>query len=535
MATPNSTLASHQAAYGINVYLILDDDASKKYPVISASIEFALNQIPVANVVLPAGHKVSNDSEANVYGAGISYRAKAKLLLTGRGIPHPSKLTSQPSPTSDVDDLVIFDGYVAATHYQFSGNSVSNTIVLFHWLHDLDISTVASGDFMKVAPTDWFSSEGDSRNEKNRTPFLYRLKWPQASKREYLSRDDIIDLDWWEDIFKPGLYYKATQRLTRFIKASTANRAPNQFLINVLDKIKSEGRLRLNNKAKSALKLRVATQSNLGQLFSNVIMGSAGGSSAFEKLVSLSREFKFVLAPRVEDCIIKEYNPVGFIKKTLTADDFDFGGSSPSPTVVAAAVILYGNPTEPSSVTSRGSSSNSTNSIDNTFVGQFPNPMRSSTLHGPILVVPTPDWLHSVVSNQGFDFSKGITIIPDSNKAPNNPTNPTLPDQKQAFRAFADAYAESIYYDNLFAVKTQDIVCGFRTDIELGDSVLLKINEGEAKRDKRGVVNSINHVFSAGDSPRVNTIIRLKHVFDSLDMQYFNVEAGVPHAFFVGK
>ena len=537
MPPTNPTLASHQAAYGINLYLILNDDADQKYPVVSASIEFALNQIPVANVVLPAGKKISRDAEADVKNLTINRRVKAKLLLTGRGVPHPSKLKSSPSPTADVDDLVVFDGYIGAIHYQFNSNAVSSTIVLFHWLHDLDISTVASGNFMKVSPADWFSPEGDSRSVKNSEPFLYRLKAPSGSNsKEFLTRDDILNLDWWEGIFKPGLYYKATQRLTRFAKANTADREPNKYLINVLDKIKSENRLRLNNKAKSGLKLKIPTQTNLGQLFSDVIMGSAGGSSAFEKLIGLSREFKFVLAPRIDDCILKEYNPVGAINKTLTADDFDFAGSSTSPTVLPAAVILYGNPTELSSVTKRDSSANPLVSIDNTFVGQFPNPISSVGIAtGPFLVVPTPAWMHTIVSSDVLDFNTGIVILPDSSKAPNNPGTPTQPSAKEQFRVFADAYAQSVYYDNLFASKTQDIVCGFRTDIELGDSVLLTFGEMDKVLEKRGVVNSINHIFSAGDSPRVNTVIRLKHVFDGSDMDYFKVRTGVPHAFFVGK
>lgn len=327
MPPANPTLASHQAAYGIKLYLVLNDDARQKYPVVSASIEFALNQIPVANVVLPAGKKISNDAESDINNLTINRRVKAKLVLTGEGTPHPSKLTSKPSPTGNVADLVVFDGYIGAVHYQFSTNSVSSTIVLFHWLHDLDISTVASGDFMKTAPTDWFSAEPNTQSVNNIEPFLYRLS---NAQNKFLTSSDILALDWWEEIFKPGLYYKATQPLNRFVKANSSSRAPNMFLVNVLDRLKSENRLRLNDRAKAGLQNSLDTLRQLGSLFTEVIMQGSGGSSAFEKLVSLSREFKFVLAPRVNDCILKEYNPVGNISKTLTADEFDFGGSSPS-------------------------------------------------------------------------------------------------------------------------------------------------------------------------------------------------------------
>jgi hypothetical protein len=534
MPPSNPKLAPHQAVYGINVYLILEDQNTQKYPVVSVSIEYALNQIPVANVVLPAGKKISNDSELNINNLNIDRRIKAKLVLSGEGKPHPAILTSNPSPSGNVTDLVIFEGYVGAVHYQFNTNSVSSTVVLFHWMHDLDISTVASGDFMKTAPSDWFRAEFRDSTVNNTETFIYRLSGKQSSGGEkFLTTAQILDLDWWEGIFKPGLYYKATQPLTRFIKASTSSRAPNQFLLNVLDRLKSENRLRLNNRAKSALQSNAPTLRQLGSLFTEVIMEGSGGSSAFEKLVSLSREFKFVLAPRVSDCILKEYNPAGRIRKVLTVNDFDFGGSSPSPTVLPAAALLFGLPSQNLTVYS----SNAGKRVDNGFVGQFPNPIPTQGIAtGPFLVIPTPAWMHPIASVAEFSPKTGITVLPDTAKPPaSSNSNADTQISRRDFRIFADAYAQSAYYDNLFASKTQDIVCGFRTDIELGDCILLKFNEQNKFFEKRGIVNSINHIFSAGESPRVNTIIRLKHVFDGSDISYFGLNVGLDHAFFVGK
>jgi hypothetical protein len=524
----NSKLPSHQAAYGIKLYLVLGEGSSeKRYPVVSANLEFALNQIPVANVILPAGKKISNDSEQDASQLDITNRVKARLVMDGVGIPHPTKLTSNPQPTGGVSNLVIFEGYVGGTHYQFNTNSVSSTITIFHWMQDLDMSTVASGNFMKTSPSDWFTGGFGQSSTTLNQGFVYPLK--ATANSENLTAGDILIKDWWEEIFKPGFEYKARQPLNRFVNAGS-NRQPNQYLINVLPRLKSEGRLKLNSKFTNAVS--PISLIELGKKFTNIVMEAAGGSSAFEKLVSLSREFKFVLAPRIFDCLIKEYNPAAAVVKTLTGDEFDFAGSSPNPTVIPAAVLIYG----------RSASTASTKLVDsqfapldNGFIGQFPNPIASTGVAtGPFLMIPTPDWMYSLTApGSTFDITQGLSILPDSHNNSNNSN--TQQQTSNNLRIFGDAYAQASYYEYLFAAKNQHIVCGFRTDIELGDVIMLEFKEKSKVFKKRGIVNSINYIFAAGDSPRVNTVIELKHVFDEKEIEYFGLSTPVSHAFFVGK
>jgi hypothetical protein len=527
MAIPTKNLNLNQAVYGIKLFLVIGEgENEKRYPIVSAAIEYALNQIPVANVVLPVGKKISSDTEADVNQLNINRRVKAKIVLDGDGVPHPKGLKSQPTPSGNVKNLVIFEGYVGATHYQVNTNSVSNTVVLFHWLHDLDISTVASGDFTKTASHDWFGPESANKSIDTTQGFTYRL-----STDSYLQRAQILELDWWEGIFKPGILYKASQPLPRFKNGRSLSREANKYITGVIDRLKSNGRLTLNKDAKEGLLANTNCLSELGKVFTQTVMEAAGGSSAFEKLVSLAREFKFVLAPRTFDCILKEYNPVAPIDKTLIGAEFDFGASTPNPTLIPAAVLVWGRPPE-SSVLNR---INEANTVDSGFVGQYPNPLLPEGIaNGPFFIINSPQWLYSTSNFIEFVPTKGISIIPDSSR-PSNNNNTSNVQQNVDFRKFGNAYAKTAYYENLFAAKTQEIICGFRDDIELGSSLLLLFQGGAGQITKRGIVNSITHIFSSGETPRVNTIVRLKHVFDENDINYFNVGAGIEHPLFVGK
>jgi hypothetical protein len=538
---PVSTIPGTHAVYGINVFLQVD---GKKYPIVSTVIEYTLNQIPVAAVTVPAGVKISKDNEPDINTLPKTRRIPAKILVSGVGKPHPNGVNAL--PTSNITDEVLFDGYITATHNHISVGSVSTTVILFGWLQDLDVSTLASGEFVKATPSDWFSySLGDYVSSNSEFPYPLGPAIGGSGKGlPKLRETHVWERDWWEGIFKPGIEFKISQSLNSFLRLSGV-RPINSYVASAINRIFSNGRLTLNSVAAAGIKERTETASSIAKIFTDVIMQAGGGSSAFEKLVSLGREFKFVLAPSIQYAKLMEYNPVAPATHFLKESEFDFGPSTPNPTVVPAAVILHGNNVKTRWITQTTpagtvNQSNPVN-VDTSFVGQYPNPIVGTGIAtGPFLVVPTPRWMYSFGGDTStFNAGKGISISPDTQYRQGN-TNPVTPSASAitGFRKFADAYAASTYFDALFSAKTQDVVCGFRTDIEPGSCLHLAFNKNVSgkKFEKRGIVNSVVYSLSGGNSPRVTTTYKLRHVLDSDEASYFGIDIinGIPHPLFVG-
>lgn len=530
---PSGSIPNSHAIYGIQLFLVLEDNPSAKFPVVSATLEHSLNQVPVASVTVPVGLKISKDNEADINTLTIPNRAKVKLILSGTGKPHPTGVVAQPS--GNITNQVIFEGYITAVHNHISVQSVSTTLVIFHWLDDLDISTLALGEFTKTAPGDWFSID-NSPAVNLAVEFPYGLG---TGTNSFLTPSDIIKLDWWEGILKPGIEFKITSPLHRFINMQTS-KPVNTFVRSAISRIESQGRLYLNSSATASIDIP-AILNNIGNIFTNVIMRADGGSSAFEKLISLAKEFRFILAPGIgtKNARLIEYNPVGKVIKTITESEFDFGSSSPNPTVVPAAVLLFSSTAIPTPI---DISPKDSKGVDQGFVGQYPSAAAvksSGVALGPFLVLPVPSWLEQGLSGPYTFTNKGLIISPAGSPKAGAASSTATPISGQIpGSSFADSYAQALYFDALFAAKTQDIVCGFRTDIELGDCIALTFSKNvtNTKIKRRGMVNSIIYNFTAGESPTINTTYKLKHVFEEAEANYFgfNINTGFPHPFFKG-
>jgi len=518
-----STLSSNHAVYGLNAYV---DIGGKRAPIISATIEFALNQIPVANVIIPSGIKFDRSGGQSTEGildtADLQGRKSAKIVITGKGRPHPADVKALPS--GDIEEMILFEGYLIAKNVQFGTSSVSTTLTLFHWMSDLDTSSFASGDFAKTSPQDWFDPE------LPQNPFTNISGLYDGGK--YIELQNFIKSDWWQEVIYPVSKFRANQKKNN--KFRNPNKVtPNSDLIKSINRMQSGGSLALNEKAKANIQ-KTNIVPSIHEVFVNVLMRDQGGSSGFEKLVSLAREFKFMLAPRVSTCLVVPYNPVKKVDYTLTEKEFSFGFSSGNPTVVPRGVIIFG-ASKPIGVFNTSQSK-----VDTFFLGEY-IPDQSEESSGPFFTIKAPAWMHSIVNSQNVIFSgKGpkIGICPDTDpgngKPPGNNENLVQPPT-----AFANAFAEAWYFDNLFSARMQEVICGFRTDIGPGDCILLKgdvsgqnVSGASKNWEKRGMVDSVSYLLFGGDAPRINTVYRLRHVFDKSDIEYFKLENGLPHPLF---
>lgn len=529
---PSYSINPLHAAYKINLFLEVN---GKTVPVVEAVIDFVLNQIPIARVVVPSG-ATFNNKNANVGAvpgdeilepADLQGKKEARLVLRGEGKAHPAN--SKATPTGFYNG-VIFQGYVLSTTADFSTTGVATTVVLTHWLYDLDSASFSSGDFDKSAPDDWFSLDGYTLTDAANAIAV------KTSQQNVIPNTDYLSKDWWEEIIRPAAIFKASQPLSHFVN----NTAPanNAAAITAMNKVVSRGRMKLNSTASAALTDAPLVQNSINTMIGYTIFTGEGGSTAFEKFISLLSGFGAVLAPRVDEALVMAYNPLAKVDKVIPDSECDFGSSSANAARLPVGAIMYGGGSTVKLAT------NDKSQVESSFIGSFTVAnLQGSVDAGPFMVFPTPSYLSTVRAVEVPDgkFSSRVGIVPTSNVTPGKAT------AKQTIlpKAFANEVAKAYYFATVLATKTQDVVCGFRLDIAPGDCVKIEQSpnsvsganvSGLAKKwSKRGIVEAVTHTLSASGN-RINTTYRLRHVMEAQDMALFQVDdGGQPAALFLDK
>jgi len=515
------------AAYKISVDLVVN---GKTVPVVDAVVEFVLNQIPIARVVVPSGITFNNPNASGgsqlLDPQDLTGRKPAQLKVKGVGKPHPSG--SKATPTADVD-TILFDGYVLSSSADFSTTGVATTVVLVHWMYDLDLASFACGDFDKNAPDSWFTLQDSSLPAREHAQPTYIGEGSVVADTQYVSSD------WFEDIIKPAASYKASQPLRRFRDSSTPSN--NAAAVTALNRLTSKGKLKLNSKASSALGQSTLVTHAINEMVGTVIFTGTGGSTIFEKLVTLTSAFGAVIAPRVDECLVMSYNPLGPVDIKIPDSECDFGGGSANPALLPMGAIMYGGGISSSIVNIDKSI------VENNFIGQYVAPLQGKVDGGPFIVFPTPDYLSSIHTSQAPDgqFKSKVGIVPATSPTPPKANNTQYSIPKE----FTDEIAKSYYFSKVFATKTQDVLCGFRLDVAPGDCVKVYKPEesgsganvsGLAKNwVKRGIVESVTYTLSASSS-KIMTSYRLRHLMESQDLDMFGIsDDGEEAALFQNK
>jgi len=511
-----NSIPSNQAAYQLEAYLTVKD---KSIPIVDMVVEFVLNQIPIARVQIPSGVTLNNPANSiNLTPDDIKSKTKASIKVKGFGKPHPDNVKDA-LPKGDSEDI-IFDGYVLSSTVDFNTTGTTTTIVLIHWLYDLDISSFASGDFDKNTPYDWFKTEFSQ---------LAIPDVPNAPRVAGGAGGTPIDFnvygesDWWEDVIKPSMIFKAEQPLANFIRQPPSN---NSLAVDALKKIFSYGGMKLTSKASSALTKVPDVLRNINELVGSVILTGEGGSSGFEKLTSLLSTFGCVLIPGVKTCKVSPYPSTALALKTFKDYEFDFAGGSPNIGILPTGAILYGN-----AQSDELAKSGSPKVIDTRFVGQFV-PTLPGIDGGPFMVFPLPNYMSCVYRSRldKGQFKSKVGIVPSYEPSPNSAPSSSSSTTAQDIADFADELTKSYYFSKLFSTRTQDIMFGYRLDICPGNVILLERNTGSSAGEnisglakdwkKRGVVESVSIIMSTS-SNRVMTSVRIRHVMEKQDLDIF--------------
>ena len=513
------TLPPKHAVYGITANLIVN---GKTIPITDLVIEFVLDQIPIARVQVPSGVTLNNAAAGQANGSGLLEPADlmgkkpAKIYLTGKGKPHPAN--SKATPSGDFSD-VIFDGYVLTSSVDFSTTGTTTTVVIIHWMYDLDSASFACGDFDKNAPANWFSLESNKIvNPNNNSPLF-------DSGGEPVLDNKVLTEDWWEGLIRPAAKYKSSQPLMHFNGSPPPN---TRVAAAAMDKLVSNGTLKLNGTASAALASAPEAQRDINAFLGSVIMGSGGGTTAFEKFSTILKAFGCVLAPRIDTCEVIPYGVMRPADVEITDEECDFGSGSPNSALVPSAAVMYGGSGADIELAQFDSSK-----VETSFMGSY-TPKIAGILTGPIVVFATPEYLSGIYRTPSPLGAQNFRaqIFPASSVASAPAATPAPPGN---VLGFANEVAKFQYFSHIYANKGQDVLCGFRLDISPGMVLSIKKNpssssgsnvSGLAKNwTKRGVVESVSLIFSTSN-PKVVTNIRLRHVMEKQDMDLFAAELG---------
>ena len=505
-----------ESAITVKAYL---DVSGVRIPIVDATLEFVVNQIPIARIQIPAGVKMKDQTPVNLAQAALQAKAPAQVVVICEGFTGGNFGKSNGTPISFEE--IVFDGYVLAYSTQVSTVGVSTSIVLIHWLYDTDMASFASGDFDKNVPSDWFAAEYAALQTPD-SPNAVKKPGGQTGGTP-VEPTEYLDSDWWEDIIKPALIFKAEQPLTRFTGTPPSN---NNDAIAAIRRVKSaHPGLKLNGTAKAALQANPNVLRQINEKIGTVIATGEGGASAFEKMVSIASMFNCVIVPTVNDCYIEPHQLNTGV--TVALPSFDLGASAPNPGLIPAGCIIYGDP-NPATL----ANDSSTKVVDTRFIGQF-IPENVPKAVGPFVVSSLPDYMSGVLTVRIPDggFKSKVGMVPlGAGTTP--PTPPTAPASSELIN-FADLIARSHYFNRLYASRAQDVICPLSFKGRPNALALVNPNQTQSsgvinfsdtllggKIDKTGLVEAMIISLSASAN-RVNTTYRIRNVFEREDQNLF--------------
>ena len=516
----------------------------KEFPMVSFRVEYVLNGLPVAYVTVPSGYEMSNtpgNSRNILKLEDVEGRPSAQIVVKTRSATgmtaHP---TGRAAPAGTGSSL-IFDGYVAVTSSSIGKENVSTTLVLQHWLADLDLTAFAGGEFFPNAPEQWFTPRTPAMRVQ--CSGLVDIRGRTGTGDVSISPNTIIEGDLWTNTLRPALLY-------RLESVSSAGSAQVPQFVNVRGGTSTKALAALQNVSSIDLSLQQAVRSalssapNIRQSMFNsiveVLYTTAGGNTIWTKLLALLGQFGLVVAPGVGTASVMAYSAAYTPTVTLTQNEFLLEGFSVNPSILPPGLVLYGRPAGQLTIRG-GSTSVPDRKIDADFLGSFTaTGAPADYLAGPIYTAPTPAiFWPSQDAPMDSDVQLNAPVITYGQGSKPKTVQPLTAPAKSQLTEVYDRVAQAAYFMEVFAAKSQDVRCPFRTDIATGACVELQgynpalAGAGSDAWVRRGIVESVVYTFTA-EPPAVYTTYRLKHTMDTREKTIFANYLSQQHPLFNG-
>ena len=534
-----ASLPSNFYAVGFEPVLIV---GGKEFPIVSLRVEYVLNSIPVAYVDLPCGYEMSYSPTNKTSGLltfnNIAGKQEASIVVKLKsepGIP----VSSGSYPYTD-GKYEIFKGYVVAHSAGISTESVSSSVILQHWLSDLDNTAFAGGQFFTNAPNNWFIRNPISSSVPSSNPLSAMIG--SSNGQTYAVKSlDIANGDIWSEVIQPVMRARIADTTNSVFSNNTSITLYNKKTAEALEKVVSAG-LTLNTNAKNAFNNNQLNESFFSALYS-ILYGTDGGNSTWTKMLSALSPFNVVAAPMVNKCQLIPFSAVYAPTHTLTAKDFNLEGFSANPTILPMGLVMYGLPASALSVLPQNNGPLIVGEpIENTFLGEFVvNSTAAKLMTGPVYTIPIPPCFQ--VSQQAYNRGISSTVLssPAFNRSQGMAAKPVVAPTANAVnmkQSFFDVIAQNMYFTMVLNNKTQDVVCPFRLDISPGAVLQLNgtnpaVSGNSTNWSRRGVVEAVIYTFS-NNPPTIRTTYRLKHIMDNIEEEAFKSYISTAHPLMSG-
>ena len=440
------------------------------YEVSTYTSQWAVNQIPSCTLDIAVGVNAYDQTLASIHSQGdaLTMRSKAKVILTLEGQRNLSD--SWPG-----GEEVIFEGYVHAIQPLRSTRMVGVRVTLYHWLSDLNTSHFGFGRF---APnTAWSIFQ-----ERNLTSGLLENTYLFRGDLDPIGPEEIYDKDVYE-LFKEALTFSLTDSGDVVFFREVDGHKPEAFhedCLKALERIENIGCKLTVGGGKQHNPLK---EEKVVQIMGSIAHDSAGGSTAWSKLLAFCQLFSIAIYPAVDTAYLgPRMSGATDVEVEIPNVEIDLGSGSGFQASLPRGLVMPGTP---NSMFALLGMATGCEGIENGVLGQYVLPPDSgdTNLVGAIETITPPPIFDEMFTIRPIGGDSGSSGQGQPQQQPDSEavTGVTInsPDCPPT-NVYADEWCEAHYWNNVYNNRTQVVDSVLRFDMTPGTIIKVDVSHAAA-------------------------------------------------------
>lgn len=492
--------------------------------IISAQLNWGINTIPTAQVLLAAGREVTTGLPANIHYLVDAFKLQLPFQLYVRAVEYASSY-GVPVEQWPPDPFLVFEGYTSGTGFAKSRSGrVSYSLSLVHWLADMSFSSCLSRTVNALSPSQLSKAAGIFGGFGVNNNFV-----ANTAGDSYFSAAN-VQADFWGLGLRPWLNQVCAQDiltdpddpvLQNPVNKSNfeATRALNRFeplplLDNGVPELDRLGNPRyqpyrygrpLQLDPLQVLGFPEAVQAIADDVATETFEGMAS-QTLWDKLVTgYAGNYLYAVVPLVQSALVVPFQPgLRDVWQTIFAEeyeDIEFHGDTPR---ALRGVRIYGGLGDQFGAfgLAQGAAGDQTS-----IGGAFDNP---NLTDGMLRYLNAPRWMSNIVDPNVFGQQAiapggvgGAALFPGAGLPL---VGPRPGDIRRAARPLLNLFAQAVYVNEVTQDRAGVLRGRLRFDIAPGSSVQVMINE------ERFVDLALGKL---GPGSMFGTVRRLTHQLDA--------------------
>jgi hypothetical protein len=497
------------------------------FPITSFSITAGINTIPAATTRIAVGAKalavttggrVGDWSPIHERGTGVEFLLETKSLKYARII------VQDVSPHSETygEAFTVFEGYVESASQNYSFTATEITVTLRHWLYTLDSHPCISRVTHPLSTSDW------------KTVLFYMAKTmstgsnisnvEQTAGTQYSGGTDVRGNI--KALLNQLSVFAEKKGITVPDLGKSGSGKPTYDLPLTVDELlrqrfcsRKDGFAPIFPKKFEGGNYRKDLQEAFYKSWSNLSAHSAAMNSLWTMLLEVTGSFGLYVIPTVRNVeLIPKWN-VPSEEHYQRMEDVIIANSTrlhfrPIAQVVVLPqhFLLHAlNVTDPKSGAAGGGENTSakSNMAIKDYAGVYEAKGSGGTEKGNIFACDAPPWSAYLngypVQGENHEGTKSGTDTKSDSK-PNTDTKELIGEIEKSRRGFLSAYAESVYWDQIYSSSRMTVISPLRFDICPGATIRIETGGDPRREDNSlkaaflGLVNSIQFDFDTMDT-----------------------------------